>query len=80
LTIAGEDEKRFNLLMCFHAEANAILKVAGSTQSCQVQHCILPFRLAKIAATYSSICIKRVVYQKGTATIQALYNFNKSGC
>ena len=50
---ACEDEEHYTKWYVLHAEANAIMKVASSTQSCAGATLYLPCRLAKNVANLS---------------------------
>jgi dCMP deaminase len=62
-----------------HAEANAILKVARSTQSCEGSTYITLSPCKECSKLIHQSGIKRVVYHKGYRD-DAEFSFNKSWC
>lgn len=75
-----EDEEGYTKWYVLHAEANAILKVAGSTQSCQgatLYITLSPCRECSKLIHQSGI--NRVVYQKGYKDNSGLDFLEKAG-
>ncbi len=75
-----EDEEGYTKWYVLHAEANAILKVAGSTQSCQdatLYITLSPCRECSKLIHQSGI--NRVVYQKGYKDNSGLEFLKKAG-
>ncbi|SHJ64075.1 MULTISPECIES: deoxycytidylate deaminase [Maribacter] len=75
-----EDEEGYTKWYVLHAEANAILKVAGSTQSCQgatLYITLSPCRECSKLIHQSGI--KRVVYQVGYKDDSGLQFLAKAG-
>ncbi|HDZ04601.1 hypothetical protein LCGC14_0080070 [marine sediment metagenome] len=75
-----EDEEGYTKWYVLHAEANAILKVAGSTQSCQgatLYITLSPCRECSKLIHQSGI--KRVVYQVGYKDDSGLQFLEKAG-
>ena len=75
-----EDEEGYTKWYVLHAEANAILKVAGSTQSCQgatLYITLSPCRECSKLIHQSGI--NRVVYQKGYKDNSGLEFLEKAG-
>ena len=79
-----EDENHYTKWYVLHAEANAILKVAASTQSCVGATVHYP-PLQRVQQTHSSGGIKRVVYslaykdRSGPDFLEKAGNFNSIG-
>lgn len=75
-----EDDEGYTKWYVLHAEANAILKVAGSTQSCQgatLYITLSPCRECSKLIHQSGI--NRVVYQKGYKDNSGLEFLEKAG-
>ena len=75
-----EDENNLTKWYVLHAEANAILKVAGSTQSCEgatLYITLSPCRECSKLIHQSGI--KRVVYQEGYKDNSGLQFLEKAG-
>jgi dCMP deaminase len=75
-----EDDEGYTKWYVLHAEANAILKVAGSTQSCQgatLYITLSPCRECSKLIHQSGI--NRVVYQKGYKDNSGLEFLKKAG-
>ena len=75
-----EDENGVTRWDVLHAEANAILKVAGSTQSCQGATLYITLSPCKdCSKLIHQSGIKRVVYQKGYRDDSGLQFLAKAG-
>lgn len=75
-----EDENGVTRWDVLHAEANAILKVAGSTQSCQGATLYITLSPCKdCSKLIHQSGIKRVVYQKGYRDDSGLQFLEKAG-
>lgn len=75
-----EDENGLTRWDVLHAEANAILKVAGSTQSCQSATLYITLSPCKdCSKLIHQSGIKRVVYQKGYRDDSGLQFLIKAG-
>ncbi|WP_432672611.1 deoxycytidylate deaminase [Flavobacterium sp. SM2513] len=75
-----EDENGITRWDVLHAEANAILKVAGSTQSCQGATLYITLSPCKdCSKLIHQSGIKRVVYQKGYRDDSGLAFLAKAG-
>lgn len=75
-----EDEEGFTKWYVLHAEANAILKVAGSTQSCKDATLYITMSPCKeCSKLIHQAGIKRVVYQNGYKDNSGLVFLEKAG-
>ncbi|MFT6369431.1 MAG: dCMP deaminase [Maribacter sp.] len=75
-----EDEEGYTKWYVLHAEANAILKVAGSTQSCQDATLYITLSPCKeCSKLIHQSGINRVVYQKGYKDNSGLEFLEKAG-
>ena len=75
-----EDEEGYTKWYVLHAEANAILKVAGSTQSCKNATLYITLSPCKeCSKLIYQAGIKRVVYQKGYKDDSGLKFLEKAG-
>ena len=75
-----EDEEGYTKWYVLHAEANAILKVAGSTQSCQDATLYITMSPCKeCSKLIHQAGIKRVVYQNGYKDNSGLVFLEKAG-
>lgn len=75
-----EDEEGYTKWYVLHAEANAILKVAGSTQSCKGATLYITLSPCKeCSKLIYQAGIKRVVYQNGYKDDSGLKFLEKAG-
>ena len=75
-----EDENNLTKWYVLHAEANAILKVAGSTQSCEGATLYITLSPCKeCSKLIHQSGIKRVVYQEGYKDDSGLQFLEKAG-
>ena len=75
-----EDEEGYTKWFVLHAEANAILKVAGSTQSCRDATLYITMSPCKeCSKLIHQAGIKRVVYQNGYKDNSGLVFLEKAG-
>lgn len=75
-----EDENHFTKWYVLHAEANAILKVAGSTQSCQGATLYITLSPCKeCSKLIHQSGIKRVVFQKAYKDDSGIRFLQKAG-
>jgi len=75
-----EDEEGLTKWYVLHAEANAILKVAGSTQSCKEATLYITMSPCKdCSKLIHQAGIKRVVYQQGYKDDSGLVFLEKAG-
>ena len=75
-----EDDEGYTKWYVLHAEANAILKVAGSTQSCKDATLYITLSPCKeCSKLIYQAGIKRVVYQKGYKDDSGLKFLEKAG-
>ena len=75
-----EDDEGYTKWYVLHAEANAILKVAGSTQSCKDATLYIPMSPCKdCSKLIHQSGIKRVVYMEGYKDDSGLQFLEKAG-